>query len=72
MTPREFQLAEAVRQACLAAATDAAEEAGVRGLCAEGRLELAIDAIRCLSLETLHLPDGRLQHRATERRVDQS
>jgi hypothetical protein len=55
MTAGEIQLAEAVRQACLAAAIRAAEDAGVRGLCADGRLE-AIDAIRSLALDTLRLP----------------
>jgi hypothetical protein len=57
MTTGELQLAEAVRQACLAAAIRAAEDAGVRGLCADGRLEVAIDAIRSLVLDTLHLPE---------------
>ncbi len=44
-------LAEAVRRACLEAATAAAEEAGIAGLCAEGRLERALDAIRTLDLD---------------------
>jgi hypothetical protein len=59
MTAGEIQLAEAVRQACLAAAIRAAEDAGVRGLCADGRLEVAIDAIRSLALDTLRVPDPR-------------
>jgi hypothetical protein len=46
-------LAEAVRQACVDAAVRSAEDAGIRGLCAEGRLEAAIDAIRELSVEDL-------------------
>lgn len=43
--------AEAVRQACIHAALQAAEDAGIRGICAEGRLEAAIDAIRELKLD---------------------
>lgn len=51
MTPRERRLAEAVRQACLEAATRAYEDAGQSGLCAEGRWEVAFDAVRGLDLE---------------------
>jgi len=56
MNSREFQLAEAVRQACLAAAIEAAERAGIAGLCAEGRFEAALDAIRALRIEHVRLP----------------
>ncbi len=44
-------LGEAVRAACLEAATRAYEEAGLAGLCAEGRFDLALDAIRSLDLD---------------------
>ena len=47
------QIAEAVRAACLEAARRAYEEAGISGLCAEGRWELAQDAIRALDLEAV-------------------
>jgi hypothetical protein len=47
------QLAEAVRAACVAAAQRAYEEGGMRGLCAEGRWELAVDAMRALDLQGL-------------------
>jgi len=50
---RERELAESVRQACLAAALDAYESAGISGLCGEGRWELAVQAIRCLDLGPL-------------------
>lgn len=50
-TPEE--LAEAVRGACLEAARGAYEDAGLSGLCAEGRWELALEAIRGLDLEPL-------------------
>lgn len=43
-------LAEAVRRACLDAAREAYEQAGISGLCAEGRWELAVQAIRTLEL----------------------
>ena len=42
--------AEAIRQACLAAALHAWEDAGVQGLCMEGRWEAAVGAIRQLPL----------------------
>lgn len=48
-----LRLAEAVRQACAAAAVDALEDAGMRGLCAEGRLEVALEAMRKLDLAAL-------------------
>ncbi|WP_295581487.1 hypothetical protein [uncultured Lamprocystis sp.] len=45
-----LDLAEAVRSACLQAALDAYEQAGVSGLCGEGRWEIAVQAIRNLDL----------------------
>jgi hypothetical protein len=52
-------VAEAVRQACLEAALEAYEYAGISGLCAEGRWELAVQAIRTLDLQAvLAAPDG--------------
>jgi hypothetical protein len=47
------RLAEVVREACLKAARDAYENAGISGLCEEGRWECALDAIRSLDLETI-------------------
>ena len=43
-------VAETVRAACLAAARLAYEDAGIRGLCADGRWEAALTAIRDLDL----------------------
>jgi hypothetical protein len=43
-------LVETVRAACLDAATRAYEDAGIRGLCADGRWEAALAAIRQLDL----------------------
>ena len=54
---RTLHLAEGVRSACLRAALDAYEDAGLRGLCAEGRWECALDAIRSLALTPLLRPD---------------
>lgn len=45
------ELAEAVRQACIQAALAAYEDAGMSGLCAEGRWEAAISAIQSLDLK---------------------
>ena len=47
---RRLQAATAVREACLAVALEAWEDAGMRGLCAEGRWEVAIGAIQSLDL----------------------
>ena len=44
------QIAEMVRDACLRAARDAYEEAGFSGLCADGRWECAVAALRRLDL----------------------
>ncbi len=48
-----FQLAEAVREACLHTAMEAYEEAGISGLCREGRWELALQKMQSLDLELL-------------------
>lgn len=46
----QLELAEAVRDACLRAALDAYENAGISGLCGEGRWEMAIQELRNLDL----------------------
>ena len=46
-------LAEAVRAACLEAALLAYEDAGIRGLCAEGRWESAVAAMRHVDLRAV-------------------
>ncbi len=48
-----LQLAEAVRAACIAAAHEAYESAGVSGLCAEGRWENAVGAMQSIDLKML-------------------
>lgn len=60
------QLAQAVRAACLRAALEAHEDAGVRGLCQEGRWEAAIEAIRCLDLEDLLAGAGQDRPRSSQ------
>jgi hypothetical protein len=47
------RVVEAVRAACVDAALRAWEDGGMSGLCAEGRWELALQAIRELDLERL-------------------
>jgi pentatricopeptide repeat protein len=47
------RLAEAVRAACITAALEAHEQAGIRGLCQEGRWEVAIEAVRSLDLASV-------------------
>ena len=44
------RLTEAVREACLKAAREGYESAGISGLCEEGRWECALGAIRSLDL----------------------
>lgn len=46
-------VAEAVRAACLQAALDGYERAGLGGLCEEGRWEMVVDAIRALDLDAI-------------------
>jgi hypothetical protein len=50
--PNRLEIAETVREACLLAALAAYEEAGIRGLCGEGRWEYAMQAIRNLHLRS--------------------
>lgn len=47
------QLLEAVRQACIEAALAAYEDAGIAGLCAEGRWEAAVSAMQSLDVKRL-------------------
>ena len=47
------EIAEAVRQACIAAALAAYEDAGMNGLCHEGRWECSVDAMRALNIEAI-------------------
>lgn len=63
-------LAERVRAACLAAALDAYEDAGIRGLCAEGRWEHALEAVRQLDLQRLTDPPRPVEVRAAARAGD--
>jgi hypothetical protein len=46
----EKRLAQAVREACVQAALQAYEDAGMSGLCHEGRWECAVSAMRALDL----------------------
>jgi len=49
----EQRLATDVRDACLNVARAAYENAGISGLCEEGRWECALDAIRALDLDAV-------------------
>ena len=58
-------LAEAIRDACLKAAQEGFEDASIDGLCQEGAIEVALDAIRSVPLEKIvakvsgeRLPEG--------------
>ena len=52
-TDTTSMLVETVRAACLDAALKAYEDAGIRGLCAEGRWEAALAAIRHVDLSAV-------------------
>ena len=56
MMDEQQRLAEAVKQECIDTALRAYEQAGISGLCAEGRWELAIDAVRNLDVKRLTVP----------------
>ena len=58
--PPHADTAEAVRRVVLDAAAAAYEDAGLSGLCAEGRWEAAVDAMRSLDLSSLVAPQIRL------------
>ena len=45
--------AKRIRDACLEAALQAYEDAGVQGLCAEGRWEVAVGALKTVELAPL-------------------
>jgi hypothetical protein len=47
------QFATEIRAACLLAATTAYEDAGIQGLCQEGRWEAAVSAIQMIDLRGL-------------------
>jgi hypothetical protein len=51
--------AEAARQACIAAALAAYEDAGLLGLCAEGRWEAAVSAMQSLDLGPIGATENR-------------
>ena len=46
-------LAGRIREVCIEAALQAYEDAGVQGLCAEGRWEAAVSALRTVDLQPL-------------------
>ncbi|HST57651.1 MAG TPA: hypothetical protein VLK84_03115 [Longimicrobium sp.] len=46
-------LPESIRRAVIAAGEAAYEDAGIQGLCAEGRWEAAVAAMRAMDLEVL-------------------
>jgi hypothetical protein len=55
-------LAKRIRNTCIEAVLQAYEDAGIQGLCAEGRWEAAVDALRTVELAPLlreFEPSGR-------------
>ncbi|MFZ0241609.1 MAG: hypothetical protein WAL90_08180 [Desulfobacterales bacterium] len=49
----EHKFAEAVRKSCLKILQRSYEEAGISGLCHEGRWEYAIDVLQNMAIEEL-------------------
>lgn len=62
LNQREREIAEAVRQGCAALAREAYEQAGLSGLCGEGRWEFALDALQQHDIDTL-IAMGRNERR---------
>ena len=66
--PPNHAIAKTVQQACLDAALQAYEDAGLSGLCAAGRWEFAVQAIRGLDLvavlEQAHTEPGEIMRSA--------
>jgi hypothetical protein len=52
-TEAQLRIAETIRTACINAALEGYEDAGIHGLCHEGAWEYAIDAMRALDLGAL-------------------
>jgi hypothetical protein len=52
-TSERERLAELIRDRLIAAAEAAYDDAGIQGLCAEGRIEVAIGAMKNLDLRAL-------------------
>lgn len=48
-----IQLAGALRDACVQTAIEGFERAGLSGLCAEGRWEMAVDSMVSLDLDSV-------------------
>ena len=48
-----LKVAEAVRDACREAVVEAWEDAGIQGLCVEGRCEVAVGAIERIGLKKI-------------------
>lgn len=61
------RLAASVRDACAAAFAEAYEEAGMLGLCAEGRLEAAVGAVRSLDPAALVRAAGAVPDQGSRR-----
>lgn len=55
MTDRELKLAQIIRDACLESAATAYNDAKMSGLCEEGGIEAALDAIRSIDIEAVAL-----------------
>lgn len=53
INPNHSAAAESIRRALIDAAEAAYEDAGIQGLCAEGRWEAAVSAMRTVDLEAV-------------------
>ncbi|HKJ80485.1 MAG TPA: hypothetical protein VJ954_00565 [Ignavibacteriaceae bacterium] len=55
MIDEEKIKAEKIREACAKEFIRAYEEAGIKGLCEDGRIEYAVDAVRSLDLKKINV-----------------
>lgn len=60
--PRNIELAEVIRRACVSAAIEGYERAAISGLCHEGAWEAAVSAMRMLDLAALLDSDDPASH----------
>lgn len=57
-------IAEKIREECIKEFIRAYEEAGIKGLCEEGRIEYAVDAVRSMNLRKI------MEDKEKKKRID--
>lgn len=60
-------IAEKIREECIKEFIRAFEEAGIKGLCEEGRIEYAVDAVKSLDLQSILFPNNGINNHRENR-----